>query len=405
MQRRTAYEVLTRKRVGNWSGVGSGKTLAGILASRVADRRHTLVITTKATIEGWAQEIGKAYPDSVVHVSEESVPTAPPRQGEHHYTLLNYERFQLAGRGSLIQRLARCGVDFVILDEVQLVKQRDQKASMRRKAVEGLTSLLSEHIGDNLRVLGLSATPVINNLLEARKLLEIVQGRSFADLGTQATAGSALAIHRALMVYGFRYRSPYEAEVDLEKPIAQGNELLDDLRQAEGVLGVEQVLLPAKLEAARDYIRPGVIVYTHYVDGMLEPIRRYVERLGYRAGFYTGSDKTGLEDFLAGRVDVLIGSKPVGTGLDVLQKVCNRIIAVSLPWTSAEWEQLEGRITRQGTAFERVSMVVPQVVLEHKGEEWSWDKRRWPLNTSARSLTAPRMGAYPRRLACPPRSC
>src|SRR5215212_4348919 len=149
MQRRTAYEVLTCKRVGNWSGVGSGKTLAGILASRVADRRHTLVITNKATIEGWAKEIRRAYPDSVVHVTEGSVPTTPPRAslGEHHYTLLNYDRFQLSGRGNLIQRLAAAGVDFVIFDEVQLVKQRDRKASIRRKAAEGLTSLLSEHIG------------------------------------------------------------------------------------------------------------------------------------------------------------------------------------------------------------------------------------------------------------------
>jgi hypothetical protein len=328
-----------------------------------------------------------AYPDSVVHVSEEGIPATPPQHGEHHYTLLNYDRFQLPGRSNLIQRLAAAGVDFVIFDEVQLVKQRDRKASIRRKAAEGLTSLLSEHIGEDLRVLGMSATPVINNLQEARKLLEIVQGRSFADLGTQATAGNALAVHRALMVYGFRYRPPYEAEAALEKPIAQGNELLEDLRQAEGVLGVEQTLLPAKLEAARDFIRPGVIVYSHYVDGMLEPIRRYVERLGYRAGFYTGSDKTGLDDFLAGRVDVLIGSKPVGTGLDGLQKVCNRIIAVSLPWTSAEWEQLEGRIRRQGTAFEKVSMVVPQVVLEHKGEEWSWDKRRWRAIEYKRTLS------------------
>lgn len=323
----------------------------------------------------------------MVQVSEEGIPATPPQHGEHHYTLLNYDRFQLPGRSNLIQRLAAAGVDFVIFDEVQLVKQRDRKASIRRKAAEGLTSLLSEHIGEDLRVLGMSATPVINNLQEARKLLEIVQGRSFADLGTQATAVNALAVHRALMVYGFRYRPPYEAEAALEKPIAQGNELLEDLRQAEGVLGVEQTLLPAKLEAARDFIRPGVIVYSHYVEGMLEPIRRYVERLGYRAGFYTGSDKTGLDDFLAGRVDVLIGSKPVGTGLDGLQKVCDRIIAVSLPWTSAEWEQLEGRIRRQGTAFERVSMVVPQVVLEHKGVEWSWDKRRWRAIEYKRTLS------------------
>jgi len=45
MQRRTAYEVMTRKRVGNWSSVGTGKTLSAILASRVASRKHTLIVT------------------------------------------------------------------------------------------------------------------------------------------------------------------------------------------------------------------------------------------------------------------------------------------------------------------------------------------------------------------------
>jgi hypothetical protein len=233
----------------------------------------------------------------------------------------------------------------------------------------------------------MSATPVINNLLEARKLLEIVQGRSFADLSTKATAGCALAVHRSLMVYGFRYRAPYEVEVDHQEVVTERNDLLEDVRTAETVLEVEQALLPAKLEAVRPHLRRGTIVYTHYVENMVGPIRRFSEGLGLSTGLYTGSDKTGLEDFLAGRVDVLIGSKPVGTGLDGLQKVCDRIVAVCLPWTAAEWEQLEGRIRRQGTAFGRVSMVVPQVVLQHDGDEWSWDKRRWRAIEYKRTLS------------------
>ncbi|MDP9477533.1 MAG: methyltransferase domain-containing protein [Actinomycetota bacterium] len=387
MQKRTAYEVVTRKRVGNWSSVGTGKTLSAILASRVANRRHTLIVTNKATIDGWRREILAAYPDSVVRTTAENVPGSPPTQGEHHYTILNYDRFQLPSRGELVRRLAQAGVDMVVFDEVQLVKQRDKNTSVRRKAVEGLVSLLSEHIGDDLHVLGMSATPVINNLLEARKLLEVVQGCSFADLNTQATAANALAVHRALMVYGFRYRAAYEMKTDLHKVRAERNDLLDELRRASTVLEVEQVLLPAKLDAVRDHIRPGVVIYTHYVDGMVEPIKRVVEQLGYRVGLYTGSDKSGLEDFLARRTDVLVGSKPVGTGLNGLQTVCDRIVAVSLPWTSAEWEQLEGRIRRQGSAFKNVSIVVPQVVLEHHGDEWSWDKRRWRAIEYKRTLS------------------
>jgi hypothetical protein len=105
------------------------------------------------------------------------------------------------------------------------------------------------------------------------------------------------------------------------------------------VLGLAQTLLPAKLEAVRDRIRPGTLVYSHYVDGMIEPIRSYIEGLGHSVGLYTGEDKSGLEPFLSGRADVLVGSKPVGTGLDGLQARCDNVVILSLPWTSAEYEQ------------------------------------------------------------------
>jgi hypothetical protein len=38
----------------------------------------------------------------------------------------------------------------------------------------------------------------------------------------------------------------------------------------------------------------------------------------------------------------------VATGVDGLQQVCNRLIINVLPWTHAEFEQLIGRIYRQG---------------------------------------------------------
>lgn len=385
MQKRTAYEVFTKKRVGNWSGVGTGKTISGILASRIANRRHTLVITNKATIKGWANEIENAFPDSVVHTELDKLPDS--LEGGHHYTLINYDRFQLQNRGQLVRNLANAAVDFVIFDEVQLVKQRDKSASLRREAVEGLLSLLTEHIGNDLHVLAMSATPVINNLLEARKLLEVVMGRSFAELNTQATVANALTIHRTLMVYGLRYKPDRRMAMDLEPVEIVRNDLLDDLRAADGVLGLEQVLLPAKLEAIRSYIRPGVMIYTHYVDGMVEPIRRFVEKLGYSVGLYTGSDKSGLEPFKAGHADILIGSEPVGTSLDGLQTVCDRLIMMCLPWTSALQEQIEGRIRRQGSNFSRISVVVPAVVLDHNGDQWSWDRRRMATIEYKRTLS------------------
>ena len=43
---------------------------------------------------------------------------------------------------------------------------------------------------------------------------------------------------------------------------------------------IEQVLLPAKLDVVRSYLRKGVLVYSHYVQGMIPEIRRYIEALG-----------------------------------------------------------------------------------------------------------------------------
>lgn len=62
--------------------------------------------------------------------------------------------------------------------------------------------------------------------------------------------------------------------------------------------------------------------------------------------------------------------------MDGLQYVCNRLIVACLPWTSAGYEQLLGRVYRQGSAFHDVEVFIPQVVLRNGADEWSWDRQR-----------------------------
>jgi hypothetical protein len=150
---------------------------------------------------------------------------------------------------------------------------------------------------------------------------------------------------------------------------------------------MEETILTAKLEAIEPYLSAGTMIYTHYVKGMIWPIRRYLETRGYTEGIYTGEDKSGLEPFLAGRVNVLVGSKPVGTGLDGLQRVSNNLIILSPPWTSAEDEQIRGRLRREGSAFGSVHVIIPEVVLSHEGEDWSWDRGRWNTIRFKRTLS------------------
>src|SRR5262245_24316684 len=114
------------------------------------------------------------------------------------------------------------------------------------------------------------------------------------------------------------------------------------------------------------------LVSTHYVQGIDRLLRDALVAAGWKVGFYTGEDKSGLVGFLKGEVDVLIGSSAIGTGVDGLQRVCNRLIVNVLPWTAAEFEQFKGRIYRQGQAKGGVTMILPLTFAEVHGQRWSW---------------------------------
>jgi len=103
-------------------------------------------------------------------------------------------------------------------------------------------------------------------------------------------------------------------------------------------------------------------------------------------GVFTGVEKTGLDAFMEGKADILLGSEPIGTGVDGLQTVCDRIVVLSLPWTSAARDQLEGRIVRPGGAFDEVFMFIPQVIFDNNGETWSWDETRMRAINHKRAL-------------------
>src|SRR6266566_6292952 len=129
MQRWTAWQIRERRRIGNWSGVGAGKTLSAILASRVIDARVTVIVANSATIEedanGWRKQILNAYPDSIVHMHEHVRESLISDRDRHHYILLNYEKFQLEGknRDLLLETLLSFKPDFIVLDEIHFVKQ------------------------------------------------------------------------------------------------------------------------------------------------------------------------------------------------------------------------------------------------------------------------------------------
>jgi superfamily II DNA or RNA helicase len=308
-------------------------------------------------------------------------------RGAGAFLILNYEKFQNERARALTKEVVRLQPDLLVLDEVQLVKQRGNTVSKRRGALVGMRQRLRK-----TRVLVMSATPVINDISEGVSLLEFATGKTL-NLKTRSTVDNALALHYELVRHGMRFRLNYEQSLNVRQIKAQDDNLLDTLKQQRrDALAIEQTLLPVKLEAIRKAIRSGTVIYLDYVEGMVPVVRSFVESLGLSVAEYTGDTDTAEREqvkgrFINGTIDVLIGSRAIGLGVDGLQRRCDQLIMLSLPWTAAAYEQVIGRVYRQGSTFKTVDVLLPQVIVAMDGERWSWDEQRYRLVEDKRTLS------------------
>lgn len=381
MQRRVAVSVRNERRFGNWSGMGAGKTLSAIVATRVVGAQLTVICCPNAVVDGWEREIKQAFPSSEVAKKTWHPEWKHPFETAPRYLVLNYEQFQQPNsEKELVAFLDRNVVDFVVVDEIHYAKQREAGDAMskRKRLVQALILEAGKKTAD-LCVLGMSGTPVINTLQEGKSLVEMITGHRHDDLETRATVQNCMRLYQRLVTLGTRWKPDYKIQLDVIKKEIDCEDSLDEIRAVGRgtVLELEQVLTRLRLPTIIENIAPGekVLIYTHYVDGISGVLREAIEREGYRVGLLTGeTDDAHLKEFLKpdGSVDVLIASSRIGTGVNGLQYVCNKLIINSLPWTNAEYEQLIGRLYRQGSKFDKVRVVIPVTFAMVNGERWSY---------------------------------
>lgn len=378
MQRFTAFMMKTQKRLGNWSGTGAGKTLSAILSSRVIDARFTLICCPNSVIAGWKNNIEAIYPDSAVFSKDTKITLSP---NKHSYLILNYEFFQQPQSESTLKALVENQkIDFIVIDEIHYSKQRVVDDISKRKKV--ISALLSEAAkkNDNLHVLGMSATPVINNLFEGKTLIELITGVLHDDLNTKPSVGNCIALYQKLVSTGIRWLPRYHQKIDVRTVEVDCSSYLEEIKNVSlqgSMADLEAILTTAKISIILENLKPKTIVYTHYLKDIVIPLKEAIELHGWKTAIFSGDDKSGLEEFIKFDADVLIASSCLGTGVDGLQHVCNRIIINTLPWTHAEFEQLKGRIYRQGQKSDSVDIIVPLTFANVNGERWSWCDSRW----------------------------
>lgn len=376
MQKLTAYQMTQRRAWGNWSGAGAGKTAAAGLAAFVTNSQFTVVIANNSTLQMWRNQLRKTFGRHARVVFD--VKEVKPGRGM--FLIMNYEHFQTLSP-TPTEQLAKRKPDMIVLDEVQLIKHRSgDENSIRRIA---LLNLLRDC--PNSKVLCMSATPVINDLSEGISLAEIAKGEAIR-LAHRRNISNAMAVHYELVGSGLRYVPEYKQEM---KSILVTTTIPDWDQSDLSILDFEQMLTPHRLNAVEDKIQPGTIIYTHYVEGIVDVAADFVRSLGLSVAQYTGEETAKVREniqsqFVKGDIDVLIGSSAMSVGVDGLQERCNRMIFLSLPWTYAAYEQIIGRIYRTGSRFESVEIVIPQVLTtSHK---CTYDTFRWGLLRDKRTL-------------------
>ena len=405
-----ASEVESRRRVANLSAPGAGKTISAIVASRHIGAQETVLFVPANVTRQWTREVKAAFPDTDVR---EGLPSAGEDldatfTGRPRVWVVSYGALSADAEGAAAQlRPLAKRTDMVVLDEAHKVKSRSEvDTSKRRKVLERFADSAQRN-NENLAVVAMTATPVVNDLEEAASFVRIVTGKKAVGFGTKPTKANALAAHRVTTGISVRLTPSYLANVERKerkvvledatmRAVASEYARLtgDGSKRVNDPSVIERALLPAKLPALVDQVKQNVgptLVYSHYKEGMVDPVIKHLKDNGITAERLTGDEspkqrEAVLKRFQRGETRVVVGTQAISTGVDGLQEVCHNLVNISPPWTAADEEQLVGRLNRTGQSNKvKVVNIVTEADLGDNFT-WSYDRERHQRITYKRGL-------------------
>ena len=337
MQRYVAYKVKTQEHFGNFSGPGSGKTLSALIASRTIDSKLTLIVCPNDVVQGWSDYIKNSLKNSEIILREKVFDAT--NTDKFQYLVVNYDKLNQTSSRNDVSKLSQQKIDFVVLDEIHWAKNTSSKnATLRRENLEYFLSN-ARKINPKIKILGLSATPVVNNLQEGKSLLQLMTGYDEDHLKTRSTTKNAVKLYQELSNKSIRqipnYKKPIHVSIDVNLDSITDDQKLFLTNQP---MAMEQILTDIRLPEIIKRIEGQTIIYTEYLGTadpnktrIIDKIQSTVEHAGFSCGLYTGENRSGLDKFKKEEIQVLIASRPISTGIDGLQRVCNNLIFNTLP--------------------------------------------------------------------------
>ena len=417
MQKLMAYKMATNKEFGNWCGTGAGKTNAFLFATRYIKAKVTVVILPNDVINTFVGDkeyrgaIERIYPNSNIVVPSRVEDIKTYDRNQYTYILFNYEKFQTpkTAKGFINRLLETNTIDFICLDEAHYIKVRNEDTASNRSKFINTLLIEGRKANPEMRTLFMTATPCPNCLMEIRSLIESLTGKEYPEIGNRTSVMNVHNAYKVLLLNGFRYVPKYPIVIKERTEnidCTNDSELFDSLtnNRDNDINDIELELAKRKFDVLKKELentKDGTIVYSNWVSGMAQMLYENIKSWGYKVECYNGlsGDKEGRKDilnrFLSGKTNVLVCSQPISTGVDGLQKRCNKMVIMSLPWTDDNYKQLKGRIYRKGSNFHEVEFVIPQVFITlPNGDAWSWDALRLNAVETKRSLSSAAVDGY-----------
>ena len=243
----TRHEVMKWSHgIGNWSDTGTGKTLSALMCVYYLQCQISVIFCLNSITKQWADECEKFFPgvfrvkiiDPLKNfVSENDVDDQDTSPGRPTIYILSYSKFMETNAKknmkTLVDKLGQ--INLIVLDEIHAVKIRyqgnlqpsdddedkDENENKKKEKLNLLTKrrqIIQTFVNSvrgkysEVKTLGLTATPVVNNLMEAESQLSLLSG-STCERNKQSqkkfetnspTVDSIMMIHRQLCLYGIR---------------------------------------------------------------------------------------------------------------------------------------------------------------------------------------------------------
>ena len=405
MQKHAVLKLIEKRVYANFCGMGAGKTNAALIASRLTNSRVTVIICPNNVKDTWEESIKKIYPNNTNVIDYTSIKDIIKfDRNVFNYIIFNYDKFSLNNKNqgkNLIDKLLSLNIiDFLCFDEIHFVKSNSAIESNRRECVKFLR-LEAEKQNPNIYIYGMTGTPLINSLSEVRSLVELITGKEHPEIGDIASINNIYLANKWLSIIGDRFIPNFGINVDEKFIRINADELTHNIINISTsttlpsiTLPLENILLDKKLSDPNIIaeMTPGTIIYCKYKKNIIHRIIKKLEEYNISCVEYTGDideniRKINKDKFINRKADILVATSPISTGVDGLQKIAHKIIIFSYPWTAAEYYQLIGRINRQGSNFDKVTIIHPQVYINTTTGEWNYDESRYNIIKNKQTLS------------------